>query len=96
MALISPGEIIVVPKKLISNIPFSKNIAGIVTDENVDECYKLFSKNKKKISTICNLETLENHNVMNGDLITLQLNEGVIYMGQIEDNDEVLDKYKYV
>ena len=96
LALISPGEIIVVPKKLISNIPFSKNIAGIVTDENVDECYKLFSKNKKKISTICNLETLENHNVMNGDLITLQLNEGVIYMGQIEDNDEVLDKYKYV
>jgi len=26
----------------------------------------------------------------------LQLNEGVIYMGQIEDDEEALDKYKYV
>ncbi len=34
--------------------------------------------------------------VMNGNLITLQLNEGVIYMGQIEDDEEALDKYKYV
>ena len=36
-----------------------------------------------------------NH-VVNGDLITLQLNEGVIYMGQIEDDEDLLDKYKYV
>ena len=33
---------------------------------------------------------------MNGNLITLQLNEGVIYMGQIDDDDETSDKYKYV
>ena len=77
-------------------IPFSKNIAGIVTDENVEECYKLFNKNKNKISTICNLESIENLKVNNGDLITLQLNEVVIYMGQIEDDEDALDKYKYV
>ena len=44
---------------------------------------------------ICNLPSIENH-VSNGDLITLQLNEGVVYMGQIEDDEDVLDKYKYV
>jgi len=33
--------------------------------------------------------------INNGDLITLQLNEGVIYMGQIEDDDSI-DKYRYV
>ena len=84
------------PKEHLANIPFTKNIAGIVTNENVDECYKLFNKNKKKISTICNLESINNHNVFNGDLITLQLNEGVIYKGQIEDDEDALDKYKYV
>ena len=31
----------------------------------------------------------------NASFITLQLNEGVIYMGQIGD-DDALDKYKYV
>ena len=31
----------------------------------------------------------------NASVITLQLNEGVIYMGQIED-DDAIDKYKYV
>ena len=76
-------------------LPFSKPINGIVTDETVDECYKLFKKNNCKISTICNLITIENH-VMNGDLISLQLNEGVIYRGQIEDDENALDKYKYV
>ena len=70
-------------------------ISGIATDETVDECYKLFKKNKIKISTICNLSSTQNH-VNNGDLITLQLNEGVIYMGQIEEDEKVLDKYKYV
>jgi len=49
----------------------------------------------KKISTICNLDNINNHKISNGDLITLQLNEGVIYMGQIEDDDSI-DKYKYV
>ena len=37
---------------------------------------------------------MDNHQISNGDLITLQLNEGVIYMGQIEDDS--IDKYKYV
>ena len=41
------------------------------------------------------LENIDNHQIINGDLITLQLNEGVIYMGQIEDDDSI-DKYKYV
>ena len=38
---------------------------------------------------------MDNFQINNGDLITLQLNEGVIYMGQIED-DDAIDKYKYV
>ncbi len=95
LSLISPGEILFVPKNILMDLPYSKEITGIVTDENVDECYKLFKKNNIKISTICNLSTIDNH-VKNGDLITLQLNEGVIYMGQIEDDEEALDKYKYV
>ncbi len=95
LSLISPGEILFVPKKILIDLPYSKEITGIVTDENVDECYKIFKKNNIKVSTICNLSTIDNH-VMNGDLITLQLNEGVVYMGQIEDDEEALDKYKYV
>ena len=95
LSLITPGEILFIPKEILKHLPLSKNIAGIVTDENVDEVYKLFNKNKKKISTICNLDSIQEL-VMNGNLITLQLNEGVIYMGQIEDDEEALDKYKYV
>ena len=95
LSLISPGEILFVPKNLLEDLPFSKAISGIVTDESVDECYKIFKKNNIKISTICNLRTVENH-VSNGDLITLQLNEGVVYMGQIDEDEEVMDKYKYV
>jgi len=95
LSLISPGEILFVPKNLLIDVPFSKEISGIVTDESVDECYKIFKKNNIKISTICNLTNFENL-VTNGDLITLQLNEGVIYMGQIEEDEEALDKYKYV
>ena len=96
MSLICPGEILFVPEELIGNIPISKNIAGIVTNQNVDDVYALFNKNNKKISTICNLENINDHQIINGDLITLQLNEGVIYMGQIEDDEEAIDKYKYV
>ena len=95
LSLISPGEILFVPKKLLLDLPFSKAFTGIVTDETVDECYKLFKKNNIKVSTICNLSKIENY-VSNGDLITLQLNEGVIYMGQIDEDEEALDKYKYV
>ena len=77
------------------NIPLSKSIAGIVTNQKVNDVYALFNKHNKKISSICNLENMDNHQINNGDLITLQLNEGVIYMGQIED-DDAIDKYKYV
>ena len=95
ISLISPGEILFVPKDILVDLPYSKEITGIVTDENVDECYKIFKTNNIKVSTICNLPTIDNR-VSNGDLITLQLNEGVVYMGQIEDDEEVMDKYKYV
>ncbi|MDC3118700.1 pyruvate kinase [Prochlorococcus sp. AH-716-K03] len=95
LSLISPGEILFVPKNILTDLPYSKEITGIVTDQNVDECYKIFKKNNIKVSTICNLSTIDNL-VNNGDLITLQLNEGVVYMGQIEDDEDALDKYKYV
>ena len=95
LSLISPGEILFVPKNMLMDLPYTKIITGIVTDENIDECYKIFKKNNIKISTICNLSAIDNL-VSNGDLITLQLNEGVVYMGQIEDDEDALDKYKYV
>ena len=95
LSLISPGEILFVPKNILMDLPYTKKITGIVTDENIDECYKIFKKNNIKISTICNLSAIDNF-VSNGDLITLQLNEGVVYMGQIEDDEDALDKYKYV
>ena len=95
LSLISPGEILFVPKNMLKDLPYSKEITGIVSDENVDECYRIFKKNNIKVSTICNLSTVDNH-LKNGDLVTLQLNEGVVYMGQIEDDEKTLDKYKYV
>ena len=95
LSLISPGEILFVPKNILMDLPYTKKITGIVTDENIDECYKIFKKNNIKISTICNLSAVDNL-VSTGDLITLQLNEGVVYMGQIEDDEDALDKYKYV
>ena len=96
LSLICPGEILFVKKELLENVPLSKNIAGIVTNQNVDDVYAFFNKNNKKISTICNVENIDNNQIINGDLVTLQLNEGVIYMGQIEDDEEAIDKYKYV
>ena len=95
LSLISPGEILFVPKNILMDLPYTKKITGIVTDENIDECYKIFKNNNIKISTICNLSAIDNL-ISNGDLITLQLNEGVVYMGQIEDDEDALDKYKYV
>ena len=89
-------QIIFVPEELMENIPLSKNIAGIVTNQNIDDVYSLFNKKNKKISTICNLENIYDNQIINGDLVTLQLNEGVIYMGQIEDDEDAVDKYKYV
>ena len=95
LSLISPGEILFVPKNMLKDLPYSKEITGIVSDENVDECYRIYKKNNIKVSTICNLASVDSH-IKNGDLITLQLNEGVVYMGQIEDDEKTLDKYKYV
>ncbi len=95
LSLISPGEILFVPKNILMDLPYTKKITGIVTDENIDECYKIFKKNNIKVSTISDISAINNL-VSNGDLITLQLNEGVVYMGQIEEDEDALDKYKYV
>ena len=94
VSLITPGEILIVKKDLLKALPFSKEITGIITDESEEECLNLFKKLKSQISSICNLEDL-NKNIQDGDLITLQLNEGVVYKGQIEETDETIDKDKY-
>ena len=94
ISLITPGDILIVEKNLLNALPFSKEIAGIITDESEEECLKIFKKLKSQISSICNLENL-NRGIQDGDLITLQLNEGVVYKGQIEENDESVDKDKY-
>ena len=94
VSLITPGEILIVKKDLLKALPFSKEITGIITDESEEECLNLFKKLKYQISSICNLEDL-NKNIQDGDLITLQLNEGVVYKGQIEETDENIDKDKY-
>ena len=94
LSLIAHGEIIVVNKDLLNKLPFSKEITGIITDESEDKCNNLLKKFDKNISTICNLDCLK-ENIKEGDLITLQLNEGVVYKGQIEDEDSI-DKYKHV
>ena len=94
VSLITPGEILIVKKDLLKALPFSKEITGIITDESEEECLNLFKKLKSQISSICNLENL-NKNIQDGDLITLQLNEGVVYKGQIEETDETIDKDKY-
>ncbi len=95
ISLISTGDIVFIKKNLLELIPYSKEITGIVTDEIEDKCYKIFKSSNKNISAICNLDSIEK-NINDGDLITLQLNEGVIYKGQIEDNEDLIDKYKYV
>ena len=95
ISLISTGEIIVVKKNLLNSLPFSKEITGIITDQNEDECHKIYKSINKNISMICNLDSIDK-NIKDGDLITLQLNEGVIYKGQSEENEESIDKYKYV
>ena len=94
LSLICHGEIIIVGKELLNKLPFSKKITGILTDESDSECIKIFKKYDLNISTICSLNSLHT-NIKEGDLITLQLNEGVVYKGQIEDEDSI-DKYKHV
>ena len=95
ISFINPDEIIVIEKDLLGLLPFNKIITGILTNENHDECQKLFKKSKVNISTICDLDTFD-RNINNGDLITLQLNEGVVYKGQVDGSDDSIDKNKDV
>jgi len=95
LSLISPGEIIIVDKNLLELLPFSKKITGIITDQSLEKCYEVYKKLDSNISTICQLDSVIN-NIKDEDLITLQLNEGVIYKGQIEGSHDLEEKHKYV
>jgi len=95
LSLVSPGEIIVVDKNLLNLLPFSKQITGIITDESLEKCLQIYKKLDSNISTICQLDSVI-RNIKDEDLITLQLNEGVIYKGQIEGSQDLEEKYKYV
>ena len=95
LSLVSPGEIIIVNKNLLDSLPFSKQITGIITDESLEKCLQVYKKLDSNISTICQLESVIN-NIKDEDLITLQLNEGVIYKGQIDGSHDLEEKYKYV
>ena len=95
LSLISPGEIIIVEKSLLELLPFSKKITGIITDETLEKCLEVYKKLDSNISTICQLDSI-NNNIKDEDLVTLQLNEGVIYKGQIEGSQDLEEKYKYV
>ena len=95
LSLVSPGEIIIVEKNLLALLPFSKQITGIITDESFEKCLEVYKKLDSNISTICQLDSVIN-NIKDEDLITLQLNEGVIYKGQIEGSNDLEEKYKYV
>jgi len=95
LSLVSPGEIIIVKKNLLEFLPFSKKITGIITDESLEKCLLVYKKLESNISTICQLDSVIK-NIKDEDLITLQLNEGVIYKGQIEGSNDLEEKYKYV
>ena len=95
LSLILPGEIIIVNKSLLELLPFSKKITGIITDESLEKCLQVYKELDSNISTICQLDSII-HNIKDKDLITLQLNEGVIYKGQIEGSHDSEEKYKYV
>jgi len=95
LSLVSPGEIIIVDKNLLELLPFSKQITGIITNESQEKCLQIYKKLNSNISTICQLDSIIN-NIKDEDLITLQLNEGVIYKGQIEGSHDLEEKYKYV
>ena len=95
LSLVSPGEIIIVNKNLLELLPFSKHITGIITDQSLEKCLQVYKKLDSNISTICQLDSVIK-NIKDEDLITLQLNEGVIYKGQIEGSNELEEKYKYV
>ncbi len=95
LSLVSPGEIVIVEKSLLELLPFSKQITGIITDESCEKCLEVYKKLDSNISTICQIDSVIN-NIKDEDLITLQLNEGVIYKGQIEGTHDLEEKYKYV
>ena len=82
-------------KSLFELLPFSKKITGIITDESFEKCLEVYKKLDSNISTICQLDSVIN-NIKDEDLITLQLNEGVIYKGQIEGSYDLEEKYKNV
>lgn len=95
LSLISPGEIVIVEKNLLEFLPFSKQITGIITNESFEKCLDVCKILDSNISTICQLDSVIN-NIKDEDLITLQLNEGVIYKGQIQGSHDLEEKYKYV
>ncbi len=95
LSLISLGEIIIVDKSLLRALPFSKKITGIITNNSHDKCLQIYKEFKTNISTICQLQT-DHLNIKDGDLLTLQLNEGVVYKGQIEGSNELIEKNKNV
>ncbi len=95
LSLVSPGEIIIVNKDLLKLLPFSKQITGIITDESLEKCLQVYKELDSNISTICQLDSVIS-NIKDEDLITLQLNEGVIYKGQIDGSHDIEEKYKYV
>ena len=76
-------------------LPFSKQITGIITNESLEKCLQVYKNLDSNISTICQLDSVIK-NIKDEDLITLQLNEGVIYKGQIEGSNDLEEKYKYV
>ena len=78
-------------KNFYRHTKYRENIFAVSTKSSINKNFH--SRNINYLD--CNLENIDNHQISNGDLITLQLNEGVIYMGQIED-DDAIDKYKYV
>ena len=95
LSLIKQGEIIMLNKILLNSLPFSKKITGIITDASVENSLQVLKKTNCNISTICNLDSLDK-NIKDGDLITLQLNEGVVYKGQINSSNNSSDIYKNV
>ena len=81
--------------QIIREIDALGGLSGIITDESLEKCLQVYKKLNSNISTICQLDSVIN-NIKDEDLITLQLNEGVIYKGQIEGSQDLEEKYKYV
>ena len=61
LSLVSPGEIIIICKNLLELLPFSKQIAGIITDESLEKCLQIYKNLDSNISTICQLDSVINN-----------------------------------